>query len=375
MIRPLMILATWVLAAPALAQAPAGVAGQADAAFARKDCAAAIPLYRRELAAGPGRALAQFNLGWCLNDQAKHAEAVPYLEAAVRANPQASGFAQELGYAHSRLGNTDKAIAWLDKALQLNPANSSAMVTLGNIHHGKDQHEQAVTWYRKALAIKPQPAMAHYRLGFSLNALKRYGEAIPALDQALKLDPKFANTYLELGFANEKLKRADEAIAWYTKAMAIDPKSHVPLNGVAGVYRDVKKDCTAAMTWYRKALALNSRERKANFGMGYCLNSQNQFAQALPYLQTAISSEPAYTAAYVEQGYSQWKLGQYPAAEASLGKALKLDAKNANALYYLGLIYTERGDRAGAERMAQALRALNSANAGGLQAKIDAMPR
>ena len=59
-----------------------------------------------------------------------------------------------------------------------------------------------------------------------------------------------------------------------------------------------------AMTWYLKALEVKPKERKACFGLGYCLNSQQKYADAIPYLRTAIAEEATYTAAWVELGYS-----------------------------------------------------------------------
>lgn len=191
--------------------------------------------------------------------------------------------------------------------------------------------------------------------------------------KSLEWRKNYTNTYLELGFAASRLKLAEEAIDYYNSAIQLDPKSHIPYNGIGEVYRDVKKDMDQAMSWYRKTLALNENERKANFGMGYCLNSKKLYTDAITYLRRAIASESTYTAAYVELGYSLFKTKNYTEARSNLLKAIELNPQNENAHYYLITMYVEQKDKVSAQKWLNALRALNSRHVAELEPKVSAL--
>jgi tetratricopeptide (TPR) repeat protein len=203
------------------------------------------------------------------------------------------------------------------------------------------------------------------------NARKQYDGAMTSLNKSLEFKTDYINTYLELGFACKNLKLDEEAITWYKKAMGLDPKSHVPLNGIGEVYRDNKKDMNEAMNWYKKAFAINPNERKANFGIGYCNNSLGNYAIAVTYLQKAIQFESTYTAAYVELGYSNYKLDNRTAALENFNKALSLNPKNENARYYATLVYINQNNKSMAQKMVDELKALNSEYVSELQEKVN----
>jgi tetratricopeptide (TPR) repeat protein len=210
-----------------------------------------------------------------------------------------------------------------------------------------------------------------YRKGFMENAEKKYTDAKESLRKSLMYKTDYTNTYLELGFACNKLKEGDDAINWFNEALKLDAKSHIPYNGIAEVYRDTNKDMDMAISWYQKSLAVKTDERKACFGMGYCLNNKARYSEAATYLQKAIQQEPTYTAAYVELGYSQYMLSNNTDALQNLNKAISLNPKNENARYYAGLVYINQKDKTMAQKMVDELKALSSKNAETLQEKVN----
>lgn len=240
----------------------------------------------------------------------------------------------------------------------------------------KDDNATAVAEFKKHIAESKGEIADYqfwYRKGYSENAISDFTAALESLKTSLTYNAANLNTHLEIGFAHTKLRQADEAIAAFTRAREIDATSHIPTNGIAEVYRDVKKDCATAMTWYRTTLTIKADERKAHYGIGYCLNSMARFSEAIPHLAKAIEQEPTYVAAHVELGYAQFKSEDGAAAEASFKKAIELKPKHVNAHYYYGLLFVRRGDKANAQRQADELRPLNATHADTLQAKIDAM--
>ncbi|HEX2629052.1 MAG TPA: tetratricopeptide repeat protein, partial [Chitinophagaceae bacterium] len=212
-----------------------------------------------------------------------------------------------------------------------------------------------------------------YRKGFCYNTMKNYTDAVASLEKSLMYKTDYINTYLELGYAKSRMRQDDDAIANYKKAIELDPKSHIGYNGIGEVYRDYKKDINEAMNWYKKSLEINPTERKASFGMGYCLNSQGKYSDAIGYLKTAIEKEPTYTAAFVEIGYAYYMTDRGEDAITNLNKALSLNSANENARYYLTLVYIGKKNKVMAQQMVDELKKLSSKHVAKLQPKVDAM--
>lgn len=341
-----------------------------------KNAAAALVKFRQATDMKPGYTEALYEMGWCQNDTKDYAGAMVSLRKARTGWPTIPKVYFELGYAFEKMGYTDSAVKTYNYCITLKSDYSLAYKQLGYISYTKEEYENALLQFAKYEAAAKTPVTDYlywYRKGFSYNAQKNYEAAKTALNKSLEDKKDYTNTYLELGFACNKLKQNDEAIGYFNKAIEIEPKSHIAYNGIGEVYRDNIKDLDKAMSWYQKALLVKPDERKACFGMGYCLNSKGRYSEAIPYLKKAIEKEATYTAAYVELGYSYYMTIDNYSAEQNLKKALELNPKNENARYYLGLIYISQKNKSKAQQMVDELKALNSKNAAGLQEKVNKM--
>lgn len=338
--------------------------------------AAAIEKFKAALAIRPAYTEAMYEMGWCHNDLKDYKAAISTLRKVRVSWPAVPKVYFELAYAFEKTESIDSAVQNYNKCLQLKPDYSNAYKQLGYIHYNRDDNEKALEMFRsyeKNAKDSITDYTYFYRKGFCYNAVKKYDSAVLSLNQATRLKPDHVNALLELGFAHARLKKDDDAVRYYKRAIELDPKSHIPYNGIGEVYRDNKKDMNEAMVWYKKTLALNSTERKACFGMGYCLNNQQKYTEAIPYLRTAIEKEPNYTAAFVELGYSLYKTQAYTEAEEKLLKAISLTPKNENSRYYLTLLYISQKNRAKAQQMVDDLKNLSSKYAQELQNKVNAM--
>lgn len=341
-----------------------------------KNVAAAVVEFKMAIALKPDYGLALYEAGWCKNEQGEYNNALPLLRKARNYIPDVPKVYFELGYAFEKSDNYDSAIAVYNDCLKLKPDYSGAFKRLGYIYYEKDNYNEAISQFQKYELNAKAPITDYlywYRKGFSYNAIKDFENAKTNLKKSLEFKTDHLNTYLELGFAETKLKNNDAAIEWFKKAKDIDPNSHIPYNGIAEVYRDNIKDMNEAMSWYKKTLSVKTNERKACFGIGFCLNSQSKYSEAIPYLRQAIASEDTYTAAYVELGYSLFKTGDHTSALANFDKALSLNSKNENARIYAGLVYISQKNKAKAQQMVNELKILNSKNATLLQERVNKM--
>ncbi len=346
---------------------------------AEKRSAEAIDKFKKAAQLRPGYIDAMYEMGWCQNDTKDYSGAMETLRKVRAVWPEVTKVFFELGYAFEKSGLTDSAVSSYNVAIKLKPDYGLAYKQLGYIAYEKNDPENALMHFSKYEAAENAKGttidsyLYWYRKGYCQNALRQYEGAKSSLFRSLDYKKDYFNTYLEIGFACNKLKQDADAISYYKKAIEIDPKSHVGYNGIGEVYRDTKKDCKEAINWYNKALEVTANERKANFGIGYCLNSLNRHNEAIPYLRKAIQSESTYTAAYVEIGYSYYKISDNALAETNLKKALELNEKNENARYYLGLIYIDKNNKPKAQQMVDELKALGSKNAASLQEKVNKM--
>ena len=253
----------------------------------------------------PDYTQAWYEMGWCQNDTKDYPGALVSLRKARTVWAEIPKVHYELGYAFDKLNLIDSAMICYNECLRLKPDYSLAFKQLGTIAYNKNNYPLGLQHFASYIAntkLEITDYLFWYRKGYMENAEKKYTEAKESLQKSLMYKKDYMNTYLEMGFACNKLKQGDDAINWYNEALKLDAKSHVPYNGIAEVYRDTKKDPDMAMTWYQKTLAVKTDERKACFGMGYCLNTKGRYSEAISYLQKAIHQESTYTAAYIELG-------------------------------------------------------------------------
>lgn len=343
-----------------------------------KKCLQAVDSFKRALQYNPSFTDARYEMAWCQNELKDYAGAVGNLKQVRTAWPDYAKVYFELGYAFEQLGRLDSAVAQYNKCLQINPNYVSVYKRLAGLAYNKEDYTQALQHYQKAVDVSTEEINDYlfwYRKGFCENNGKEYEKALLSFQKAQAQNKRYASTYLEIGYAHAKLKHNDSAIAAYQKAIELEPKNHVGYNGIAEVYRDNQKDYEKAMSWYQQTLSLNPKERKANYGMGYCLNSQSKSLQAIPYLKQALQSEPSYTAAMTELGYAYYKTGSNEEALAVLKNAISLNAQSQNAYYYLTLTYIALKDKVNAQKQVDALRAIGSVKyAEQLQPKVNEMP-
>lgn len=317
---------------------------------------------------------ARYELGWCQNELGMFDQSMRNLRLvrAVWNNVPKVFF--ELGYAFDKSKMTDSALTAYLQCVELKPDYSGALRNLGNLYYNSGENEKALNYYKRYLAatkIEVTDYLIWYKKGFLENALKDYTNAKQSLYRSVQYKADHMNTCLELGFACSRLKQNDSAIYYYQKAIDLDPKNYIPYNGIGEVYRDNMKDYDKATEWYTKAMAIDSKERKANFGIGYCMNARQRYAEAIPYLRQAVASENTYTAAFVELGYSLFKTGSITEALEKLNRALQLNPKNENARYYAVLAYEVQKNKALAQKMVDELRVLNSKYTDELQQRVD----
>jgi tetratricopeptide (TPR) repeat protein len=163
------------------------------------DLAAFVAEYRQRAESSPLDMLAQFGYGVILRELRQPDRALPYLLAALRAEPRSCPALTEVGNAQLDLGETAEATDSFRRCLGIDPNDYGALVDLSDAL-GADRIE-ARTLLDRAVAARPNRPEAFVDLGYLEDAAGKTDAAVARFEHALDLDPFCRDAYVDLGFA------------------------------------------------------------------------------------------------------------------------------------------------------------------------------
>lgn len=143
-------------------------------------------------------------------------EAVPYLEALSKAQPDSVDVLYNLGVAYSELGEYDQAVIRLKKAVQLRPTHAHAWTAIGVAYQRMGKRDLALEPMTKAVEADPADGYARRNLGAMLLGLGHKEEALEHFRKARSALPHDPQTLHGLASALEavggdaNLEEADE---------------------------------------------------------------------------------------------------------------------------------------------------------------------
>ena len=197
-------------------------------------------LFRRALEVTEDNPVANHNLGnYLMTLPGRLAEAFPYLETAVRLNPDSPPAHTDLGDALAKAGRLPEAIAQFEAAIHLAPDAPIPHNNLGSALTQTGHLPEAITEFQTALRLDPNYEEARRSLavaqagGSAFNhasrgiALLKAGDATGAIAElqiAVRLDPNDADTQNNLGVALSRFsERKSESIAHFEAAVRLRP--------------------------------------------------------------------------------------------------------------------------------------------------------
>lgn len=244
--------------------------GNAGAANARGEYAAAAEWCQRSLQLAPDLPEAWYHLGNAFGGMGRKPEAVDALEKARVRTLNSADAQNSIGLQLTELGAYLKAEQCLNQALALAPDYAFAHSNLGKLRSNQRRLDDAETAFRKAIALNPDLAPAYVNLGGVLSDQKNYGAAEAACRKATELAPDSAEAWLNLGVALNGLKQHEAAESSYAKALALAPNlSDVWVN--LGIALDEMKRYEAAADCYKRGIELNAN---AEFVFGSLLHAK-----------------------------------------------------------------------------------------------------
>ncbi len=271
----------------------------------------AIAELERVIALDPNSAGGYAGLGVVLNSAGRPAEAIGWIEKAMRFNPRYPfWFAFQLGVAYRLTGRYAEAIAAQQQAVLRNPKNEYLYQELAycyvqqwgwQLSQDPQTLAQALAAAQKAVALNDSFFVAHLALGYVYLSQGQYEQAVAEMERAVALNPNVAGGYASLAEVLSRVGRADEALRAAEQALRLKPLHNIVVD-----------------------------EHLASVGVAYAL--AGRYAEALAPLQQFLTRYPDILGAHLTLAAVYSELGKEAEARAEAAEVLRL-----NPQFSLGL--------------------------------------
>ncbi len=368
---------------------------------------AAIAEFRAELKVNPGDPLSTLQLGMALVETRQPEEALPLLERAAAANPEARAF-YYLGRSQLALQRATDAVASLKHALELTQQQPATDAQLGSLHNqlgralraagaadeaaphfaeaerlaarNLDASREDLARYLASAAEETKPgalapespfgalpqadrdelrgrataalARAHLNLGVIDAQAQRFDRAADRFEQAAALDPGFPQVQYSLGVARFNAKQFDKAVAPLRRALAATPDDGAVKRMLALACLETKQFEDAA------ALLRDDPERDRDpslaFSYGLALVHSGRAGEASRIFERLLALHGDSPELNVVLGQAHAQQGDFEEASRFLQRALAANPKVAEANGSLGVIYLKQGRLEDAEKALRA---------------------
>ncbi|TAK16867.1 MAG: tetratricopeptide repeat protein, partial [Acidobacteria bacterium] len=206
-------------------------------AFVARDKLEDVAVGEQRVRDMPGVAEHEAFLGGSYVEVGRFADALPWLESALRRDARLASAHNYLGGALFGLGRIPEAIPQFRQAAALSPRDERIQFNLGNALNAMGQRAAAAAAFQAAIAINPDFSEAHGNLGALLFAAGRRAEALTHLRRAVALKPDSAVAHSDLGGALAAAGELAEAMAHVRKALELRPGFPPAMENLARLQR------------------------------------------------------------------------------------------------------------------------------------------
>lgn len=314
---------------------------------AKGDTDGAAETFAKALELEPELHPARVGLGQARLAQDRLDEAVELLEAVLEVQPRNSRALASLGQAYSRLGRRDEARAMADRTrdaadynLYDDPmmakviaegASSTLIWERAKAFLENADYPQALAGLKQVVRLQPENPGVQHQLAFVYRELGQNDRALPHLAKAVRLEPERADARVQLGVMLLDAERPGEALS-HLRAV---------YNGEATETEEGSE-------------AVDRIE--VGWLLGRALLRTGAAPEALGVFETTAQRSTAAGVPIPVSAHNEWgnvlaQSGRIEEAAGHFEAALKLEPRNPESLYYMGLIMEAYGRRDDAVRL------------------------
>ncbi|HVK96803.1 MAG TPA: tetratricopeptide repeat protein [Flavisolibacter sp.] len=219
-------------------------------------------------------------------------DAIKYAELLKKADASEK-VAYYIGKSYYEQENVAQAIKYLDAALKEDPTNADAAYLTGFAYTNMQNYKLAIPYFEKAIQLKPsetrwiyEMALVYYGMADEQNALKFM---LLAGDKGYKKD----NDYLQnLAIAYVNAGKFPEGIQIYNQLLEKRPTDISLLNQIAESCYDAKK-YDDAITYYDKMLSIDKTNTEALYMIGLSFLKKGEKEKGVALMDKAIELDPS----------------------------------------------------------------------------------
>jgi tetratricopeptide (TPR) repeat protein len=335
--------------------------GEAKAAEARGDLAAAVASYESLLQIAPNLAPAYNNLGALYLRQKEYKKAVGVLERGLKLDPKMSSASVLLGISLYEMGEYAGARQALETALRAHPKDDNAELFLANdliklndwdsaaIHLrqlAQRQPKNQEVWYllgkvhmklsEQSLAklneIDPNSVWVHEISGEIMEGMKNFDGALIEYKKAVQLAPQQPGFHYALGNTYWSLQSWDAATQQFQDELAIDPGNCMAQWKLGNIVLEQHEDARVALADVEKALGICPNLVQARVDRARALLQLDRNEEAMKDLQTADQTNPEEPSIHFLLAQAYRALGRTKESRMEMGIFSKLEESNRAAV-------------------------------------------
>ncbi len=221
-----------------------------------------------------------------------------------------------------------------------------------------------------AQPAKQNQAAVYFQKGIKFKEKGMLYEAIASFKKAITLNNKYDSAYIVIGGIYASINKADSAIITLKNAVRAIPSFAGAYLFMGNIYRDYKKDLDGAIVSYLGAFKIDSTNKLTLYGLAWCYNAKEKYAEAIKYGVKALEVDNNYKPAYNEVAHGYRRLKLYNECIEQFKKNLAVSV-NEQPLVYSAYCYLELNQKEGALKMYEELKKINPVTAENLKKKID----
>ncbi len=271
------------------------------------------------------------------------------LKELEKVKPQTYYTLVKQGEIYQKIAKYYKSIELYNKAL-IKKESLRVKQELGKVYLAQGNPNQAIKIYEEVLKKDSLNLLLKFELAKLYTKEYRKNDAISLLESLIKSDSLNPGYYYELGkiYKNKGALGFMKSGNYFLETYRLDTTHLKSIYELTKFYKQLRfKDSTSL--FIDKGLEINSKSINFNQLKVKDLISKKRYVDALFFLEKLEELNFKFLFTYKYYGMTYMKLKDYDMAEKYFKIALKMDWKDAQVLYYLGLINKEKGDLKSAE--------------------------
>ena len=264
------------------------------------------------------------------------------LEVVTRSPGDAQGW-YALGIKALELGEISDGTQAVLKAVQLAPLEIDRVVAAGLALLAAGKIAEAEQTVRAACGRAPERPDAQLALARILLESGRASEAVGIIGRVLRSDPRSVNGHLLAATAYDHLGMLVDAADHLALVVAVDPHHVDATKRLGGVLERLGDDRGYVRNLQRLAMLSGGDDFEVLTTLGITLSGMGRHTDAIEVLKDVAARRRNVGSAYVDLALAQLAAEETEDALATIGMALTLDSRSAQAQCALGLVQQKLG--------------------------------